>query len=32
MAAPKWRAAGIEENRTSFKTEVDRILAEADDR
>jgi hypothetical protein len=32
MAAPKWRAAGIEENRTSFKIEVDRILAEADDR
>ena len=32
MAAPKWRAAGIEEYRPSFKAEVDRILAEANDR
>ena len=32
MAAPKWRAAGVTENRSSFKVEVDRILAEDDDR
>ncbi len=31
LAAPKWRAAGITENRSGFKAEVDRILAEAAD-
>jgi len=31
MAAPKWRAVGIEEYRSSFTAEVDRILAEAND-
>jgi hypothetical protein len=32
LAAPMWRAVGIEEYRSSFKAEVDRILAEGDDR
>ena len=32
MAAPKWRAVGIREYRSSFAAEVDRILAEGDDR
>jgi len=30
MAAPKWRAVGIEEYRSSFTAEVDRILAPSD--
>ena len=32
MAAPKWRAVGIREYRSSFAAEVDRILAEGNDR
>jgi hypothetical protein len=30
MAAPKWRAVGIEEYRSSFTAEVNRILAQTD--